>query len=72
MATRDEQSSDVKCPKCGTAGVVHYSDNDYPFSKGVGRQIDSVVGEIAAQVIDRRSGEIEAACKRCGTKFKPW
>jgi hypothetical protein len=69
MAARDRYSYDVKCPKCGQAGVFHVSEDDHPYMKNPHRTVDKIDGGFTASVND--GVEVRAACIQCGTSFKP-
>ncbi len=67
MAARDRQFIDIKCPKCAATGVIHYSDNDYPFMRKNDREIDSVEGDFRATLT--KEERFAVACKKCGREF---
>lgn len=67
MASRDRYSSKIKCPKCTEEGLLHISEDDYPFMKNLHRAVDKVDGNFHATM----SGEFEIkiTCKACGEEF---
>ena len=67
MAARDRQSSNIKCPMCEAKGVVHYSDNDYPFMRRNAREIDRVEGDFGAKLTAQE--RFDMTCKKCGHRF---
>ena len=67
MAARDRQSSNIKCPKCEAKGVVHYSDNDYPFMRRNDREIEKVDGDFDAKL--NAEERFDMTCKACGQTF---
>jgi len=67
MAARDRQSINIKCPKCEAKGVVHYSDNDYPFMRRNDREIDNVEGDFDAALTSEE--RFAMTCKKCGHRF---
>jgi hypothetical protein len=66
MAARDRYNRDFTCKNCGEKGVVHISEDDYPFMRGPGRDVDGVEGNISAEM----SGEFEikVTCQGCGVQ----
>ena len=67
MASRDHFSIKISCPKCGECGVLHVSENDYPFMKKNDRQIVSIDGNFTATMLgDTKS---KAICNKCDTNF---
>ena len=67
MAARDHFSIKISCPKCGEKGVLHVSENDYPFMKKNERQIVSIESNFSAQMIDET--EIKKTCLKCNEIF---
>lgn len=67
MAARDRYQSKIKCPKCGAEGVLHISENDYPFMNSVDKKIDSIEGNFST----RLDGPIKVIviCGKCGQEF---
>jgi ribosomal protein S27E len=64
MAARDRYTRKIKCPKCAAEGVLHISEDDYPFMKKLHRDIDKVEGNFNASM--QGEFEIEISCKSCG------
>ena len=64
MAARDRYEKTVSCHQCNEKGVIHISENDYPFMKRLDKSIDSVEGEFDAKI----SGDthLEVTCRKCG------
>jgi hypothetical protein len=67
MAARDRYTSDVTCPECGNRGVLHISEDDYPFMRNLHRSVDRVDGEFIAEV--DRDNTVNVTCK-CGSKVR--
>lgn len=67
MASRDSYEAKVICPKCKEAGILHISENDYPFMKKLGRSIDSIEGNFKAEMYD--DTKMIIICDNCGEKF---
>lgn len=67
MAARDRYTVDVTCPKCGEKGLLHISENDYPFMRRLDKKIDSIEGNFSGKM----SGEsdIHLTCGKCGECF---
>ena len=65
MAARDRYSVSVKCSKCGETGVIHYSENDYPFMNSLDQEVDKIEGRFTARNIDKN--RVEITCSACGT-----
>ena len=68
MASRDRYQWTIKCPKCEKSGVLHISENDYPFMKRLDRNIDSVKGNFIAKIQD--DSDASVTCGNCGEVFK--
>lgn len=64
MAARDRYEKNVTCPQCNEKGVIHISENDYPFMKRLDKSIDFVEGEFDAKVSD--DSRLEVTCRKCG------
>ena len=67
MATRDRFTRKVTCPKCKQAGVLHISEEDYPFSPP-DRSIDEVEGNFTATVL--RGVSMQIQCGDCGETWE--
>ncbi len=67
MASRDRYTIKIKCPKCSEEGVLHISEDDYPFMKKLNRDIDKVEGKFTAVMCGEF--KIEILCKSCGESF---
>jgi len=67
MAARDRYKIDVICPKCGEKGVLHVSENDYPFMRRLDKAIDSVEGNFSANMLSE--SDIQLTCGNCGENF---
>jgi ribosomal protein S27E len=67
MASRDRYQWTIKCPKCENSGVLHISENDYPFMRRLDRNIDSVEGNFTAKMID--DSDAKVTCANCGEVF---
>lgn len=67
MAARDRYQRQIECPECNAKGVLHLSEDDYPFMKKLHRAVDEVEGDFTASM----SGEvdIELRCNACGHEF---
>lgn len=63
MAARDRWEKVLTCSKCGEAGVICLSQDDYPFMRNWDTEIDYVKGESAKKESGR---ELTIACKKCG------
>ena len=67
MAARDRYTSRIKCPKCKEEGVLHISEDDYPFMKKLHRDVDKVEGNFCAAM--HGEFKIKVTCKACGEEF---
>ena len=67
MAARDQYTLEVTCPECGNKGVIHISEDDYPFMKNLNRTVDRIVGTFTA--IADRNNKVPVECK-CGHKVR--
>jgi len=67
MASKDRYERNINCPKCNGNGILHISENDYPFMKKLGRNVDSVEGEFDAKM--HGEFDIKIICKNCGEEF---
>lgn len=67
MAARDRYTVNIACPKCGEKGVLHVSENDYPFMRRLDKTIDSVEGNFSAKM--HGESDINLVCGKCGEKF---
>lgn len=67
MAARDRYTLKIKCPKCHEEGVIHISEDDYPFMKKLHRAVDKVEGMFIAGM----NGEydIQIICQSCKKEF---
>lgn len=63
MSTRDRYTRNIKCPDCGEEGVLHLSENDYPFMKNIDLQIDKIDGKFTANLKDET--DISVSCMKC-------
>jgi len=71
MAARDRYDVDIECPKCKGKGVLHMSENDYPFMRSVDRRIDQVDGNFTARIVMKtRVEKIEINCGSCSETFE--
>ena len=68
MAARDRYEVVVKCLKCNTQGVLHISENDYPFMRKLDTEIDSVEGNISARI--EGDNDIKVECRTCGCSIE--
>ena len=64
---RETYTRGIECPNCQEKGTLHISENDYPFMRKLGREVDSVDGPFSASMHDE--SKIAAVCKACGTEF---
>lgn len=51
MAAREKFEQAFSCPYCKKSGVVHISENDYPFMKSLDTQIEKIEGEFKARIL---------------------
>ena len=65
MAARDRYKVEVVCPGCGSKGVLHISEDDYPFMRKLHRAVDRTEGGFTAEA--DHNGEVSVACA-CGHK----
>jgi len=68
MAAREHYTSPIECPKCGQKGVLHLSEDDYPFMRDPRIEIDLVAGAFNAQ--GEEKGVVRITCRSCGERFK--
>jgi endogenous inhibitor of DNA gyrase (YacG/DUF329 family) len=66
MGARDRFTSDVTCPKCKQVGVLHISEDDYPFSPPR-RSIDQIDGRFTVEVL--RGVRMRIKCGACGEQW---
>ena len=67
MAARDRYTSKIKCPKCHEEGVLHISEDDYPFMKNLHRAVDKVDGKFIACM--QGEFEIKIIRQSCNEEF---
>ena len=67
MAARDRYTKKTECKNCGTKGILHISEDDYPFMRKLNREIDEVEGDFSAKI--RGDSDIEITCNACGNSF---
>ncbi len=67
MAARDRYDINVTCQKCGEKGVLHVSENDYPFMRRLDKTIDSVDGNFTVKIIGE--SDVSLTCGSCDEKF---
>lgn len=67
MAARDRYDVNITCPKCGQKGVLHLSENDYPFMRRLDKTVDSVDGNFAAKIAGE--SDVSLTCGDCDEKF---
>ena len=67
MAARDRYDVGISCPKCTNTGELHLSENDYPFMKNLGREVDGVEGQFLAEM--QGDLDIKITCQLCGEIF---
>ncbi len=67
MASRDRFTVGITCPKCAQKGELHLSENDYPFMRNVGREVDGVEGNFKADMYGDLTVSIK--CGDCGEVF---
>lgn len=67
MAARDRYTSKIKCPNCKEKGILHISEDDYPFMKKLHREVDKVDGKFNAAM--EGAVNISIICNECGYKF---
>ncbi|MEQ1665569.1 MAG: hypothetical protein ABL927_09365 [Bdellovibrionales bacterium] len=63
MAARDRYTLEVGCSECETTGVIHISENDYPFMRRIDKQVDKIVGPFVASV--EEGLHLSAKCSQC-------
>lgn len=69
MAARDRYTHKITCDGCGQAGVLHISEDDYPFMKNLHREIDKVEGDFVATV--DKNNAITVVCSQCKHTLNP-
>lgn len=67
MAARDRYKREIECPKCNEKGVLHISEDDYPFMKKLHRAVDGVDGDFSAAM--QGEFDVKVTCKACGHEF---
>jgi ssDNA-binding Zn-finger/Zn-ribbon topoisomerase 1 len=67
MAARDRFTEAVTCPKCKQAGVLHISEDDYPFSPPH-RSVDEIKGNFTAAVL--HGVRMRLTCGACGEQWE--
>lgn len=67
MAARDRYDVNITCPKCGQKGVLHVSENDYPFMRRLDKTVDSVDGNFTAKITGESA--VGLTCDNCDEKF---
>jgi hypothetical protein len=68
MAARDRWTLDLKCPKCGGAGVAKVSENDHPYMRDPGFNVDELPPGFALRRCSNYRHETQVECK-CGRVF---
>jgi hypothetical protein len=66
MGSRDRFTNNVTCPKCKQTGVLHISEDDYPFSPPH-RSVDRIEGSFTAEVL--RGVQMRIKCGLCGEQW---
>jgi hypothetical protein len=67
MAARDRYSVNLQCTQCNQKGILHLSEDDYPFMKKLHRQVDRVEGAFSAHM--KNEFDVAISCKNCGQQF---
>jgi predicted nucleic-acid-binding Zn-ribbon protein len=67
MAARDRYKRNIKCEKCNAEGVLHISEDDYPFMRNLNRSVDETDGNFSATMQDKH--DIQITCKSCGHEY---
>jgi len=65
MAAKDRYTKAIECPQCKAQGVLHLSENDYPFMRKIGRTLDGIDGDFSAELEDEV--KIALKCGSCGS-----
>lgn len=69
MAARDRYTLTLKCPKCGASGVAEVSEDDHPYMRDPGFQVDELPEGFAMVKESVYRRENVAQHKPCGEKF---
>lgn len=67
MGSRDRFTETVICPKCTQAGVLHISEDDYPFSPPH-RSVDQIDGNFTATVL--HGVRMRLKCGKCDEQWE--
>jgi hypothetical protein len=67
MAARDRYTFPITCPECKQHGVLHLSEDDYPFMRDPHIEVDKVEGDFQAE--GRSEGRVKITCKKCNNTF---
>lgn len=64
MAAKDRYTKHIECPYCKAVGVLHVSENDYPFMRLLGRSIDEIDGNFSCSLENEVT--LHFTCNTCG------
>ena len=65
MAARDRYTINLKCPKCGRAGLAEVSEDDYPFMKDPRFSVDHLAEGFVVQKLGKNYMETDIICQTC-------
>ena len=68
MAARDRFEISLECPKCGSQGVAKVSENDYPFMRNPGFEVDSLPSGFKVIEHSNFRNKTKVGCE-CGEAF---
>ena len=68
MASRDHYTLKIECPNCHEKGMLHLSENDYPFMKKLDTTLKHVEGNFKAKVV--KDDNVRVTCNNCGEIVK--
>lgn len=70
MAAKDRYTKGIECPQCQAKGVLHLSENDYPFMRKLGRTLDAIDGAFTAELEDEVKVVLKCGSCGCSTTLK--
>jgi hypothetical protein len=69
MATRDEDKTTIKCPKCGKKGIAEISTGDHPYMKSDEFLVDRLPDGFEAVEASKWRRENTVQCIDCQVPF---
>ena len=68
MAARDRSEYNIRCTTCDKTGVLKTSENDYPFMRKLGFQVDALSEGFKVAKLGNSSVDTDIICSTCSKK----